>query len=223
MGLLWVVFLKGSESGFCKANCCRTNMLEPWEDVSNHGKQACYYRLPSALLSATWAGELGTVPAVRNIMRTSWNWEAPRWASEQTDVQQCISEEFINACGMFCLMLAAAVQEGQLGVVAGSSMGPSVWNVVARGCQPERLRVRSAFWLSDSPAGCTHWVLAAVLVHSSGPWVAVKDRCDAAGCWSSQEVRWDLPWLQLEHECCAGQTVGLQLEFHVLKSHRKLM
>lgn len=65
-------------------------------------------------------------------------------------------EECINACGMLCLVLAAAGQEGHLGVVAGSSMGPSVWSVVARGCQPERLRVRSAFWLSDSPAGCTH-------------------------------------------------------------------
>lgn len=42
--LCWVVFLKGSEYGFCKANCCWTNMLEPWEDVSNHGKQACCYK-----------------------------------------------------------------------------------------------------------------------------------------------------------------------------------
>lgn len=30
-------------------------------------------RLHSALLSAAWAGELSTLPAVRNIMRTSWN------------------------------------------------------------------------------------------------------------------------------------------------------
>lgn len=69
--LCWVVFLKGSGYGFCRAICCWTNMLEPWESVSNHGKQACCYRLHSALLSVTWAGERSTVPAVRNVRRTS--------------------------------------------------------------------------------------------------------------------------------------------------------